>query len=465
MFAQPLTSQQQAATQQHQAHVSHGPSDQLSLEDVQTSDAAHAFPQQHRMRNSAPGDEQSMFTEPLTHYAPRSGFTRSQAQAAQGHSSPSGGSIPDQQEFASQHQVSNQGPHGEQAYAQPLASDQHEDRQEEQSESAQQELSITAHDSAPQHAMSGSLAPGEQHLHEQPLQSDQQRDEHSSTAASDSHHQSSSDEGPADTARHQAQPLASGQQHLQAADFSLWEAAPTAAAPVSDESRSLPHHSVGTEAPAHEGRQVSRPGYAGPLASDRLQDTANTSLADRDSSAGGQQGFPSQHSVHNAAPAESSMYDQPLTSSEQQPQSSDHARGSPRSSEHGTESPQSSEHGRSHSGDQSPLDDLTLAPEPSPGRETSAVHQQLPVHAPSRQDRLGSQQPHGGEGEGVARRQPDGEDEGQYSSAAQQATSQQPQEQPHEQPHQILTGGGLVTRLLHVAMLRNKCCAETLTAA
>lgn len=465
MFAEPLTSQQQPASQQGQAHpVSPAPPDQPSPERVYTSEAAHRFPQQHGMRNAAPADEQSMFAEPLAHNAAHSGFPRSQAQAAQApspDSSSSGGHIPDGQEFASQHQVSNQGPHDERAYAQALASDQ----QEDQPESAQRESSGTAHDSAPEQAVSSSLATGQEHPHVQPLQFNQQKDEHLGMQASDAHRPSSSDEGTADRPRRQAQPLASGQ-HLQAAD---WEAASSGAAPDSDKLHSGPHHTLRTETSAHEGRHGSRSRYFEPLTSDRLQDRSHTTPADRDSSAGGEPGFPSQHSIHNAAPAVGSMYDEPLTSSSQQPtQSSEHVTGSPLSSEDGIGLPQSSEHGRRHSGDPSTLDDLTSAPELVPDREVLSIYQQQqPVHAQSGQDKFGSEQPHGSEGEGTGR--PGGEDEdaqGQNSNAAQMVTSQQSQEHlqehPQEQPHQSLTGSRLVSRLLHAVALRNECSAVVL---
>ena len=534
MFAEPLISQQQPASQQHQAQaMSHGPSDQMSAAEVQTSDTAHDFPWQHRVHDAAPADQQSMFAE-------------------------------------------------------PLASDQQEGHQDVQSESAQHESSTLAHSSVPQHAVSSSLALDEEHLYSQPLQSDQQRDNRPSTEASATHHQSSPDEGSADSPGRQAQALASGQ-HLQAADSSLPGAEPTSAAPASG---SGPHHSLSTEASADEAHadrapadkapadkadadnlpgdeaptdkahpgdvldqapaqlqqqqkrhtttaghasenqrstaslgEVSAPQaapfasqhsiqneapaeqsrYAQPLASDEgrhgfrtaaqtssfhgqqdfasqhsLQSEAPAEVSryaepltsdqrqDRDSSAGGEQGFPTQHSIHNAVPADGSMYDQPLTSSEQHTQSPQHSRASPRSSEHGTGLPPSSEHGRSQSGDPSTVDDLTSAHESVSDREAPAAYQQQPVSAQSRQEGFGSEQLHGGQGEGVGCQQPGVEDDGvqgQHSNAAQLATSQrhheQPQEQLHEEPHQSLPGCELVSRLLCVAMMWNQCSAET----
>lgn len=485
MFAEPLSSEQQPATQQHQAPaMTHDPSEVRASEEVQASDATHNFPSEHQMHNTAPADdEQSMFGEPLTSHAPEaSGFRCPQGQAAPAaspDSSPSGGHLPGGYEFASQHRVSNRAPHDEQAYAQPLSSDRQEDRFES-AQRSQRDSSSSTHDAATQHVVSSQASAGER-PQAQPLQSGQQRNTHPSTepAASFASQHNMQNEAPPEQSRY-AQPLV----HDEARHGPRTAAQTSGSSPDQQGEDFVSQHTMRNEAPVEQSRYAqplvhdeARHGsytaaqtssgapdqqefawrhslqnepppeetsYAEPLTSHQHEDGAEPFPANRGASTGDRQAFPSQHSMHNAAPAGESMYGQALTSEQHT-----------RTSEHGTGLLHPSDQGRSHSGGQFTLDDPNFAPELD--REAPAIQQQQqPFHAQPRQAGYGFQQPQThGEDEGAEKQERGGEGEnvqGQHSNAEQLHASQHPNEQQY---HQRLTGSANGERFAAYQMFSN----------
>ena len=243
---------------------------------VSDHQAGPTFPEEHQVRNTAPGSNQGYFAEPLSSHDHHHTQHEEQAPTARSAAAPVHASLTGQadmqaakaseiqpstglhrpdQDFLSQHQVSNQAPDSSGAYAEPLMTGHHR----HQSESMLDEADASTRDFASQHQVSNH-ASDSSGAYAEPLTTDHHRPQPESVPH----------EADTSTGEHASQHLASN------------------------------------DAPGEDGTYNDAP------------DLHQHQLGSRRHEASPSQAFTSQHHVRNSAPAEAGAYEQPLISDQQQ---------------------------------------------------------------------------------------------------------------------------------------------------